>query len=337
MLHTLNINGQTVQARSGETLVDAALSGKVLIPHDCATGQCETCRVNIPWGEVDAAGTSYGDTVLACQARVCGDATILFEQPPQAVREPGRLETITPLSDDVVEITVRSREPLAYRPGQYVKLAFEGYPAREYSFSAKMDQDSDPDVNVFQIKRLKAGRVSTALGNAIRPGHRASLHGPFGSAFLREQEEGPLVLTASGTGFAPIWSLAKAAIKTNTKRPISLIAGVRTPADLYMQPALNWLRDHGHDDIKVSARHEAKGEILPGQPDHYLPDLCKRTSVHVAGNPDLVERVREKALAAQAACHADPFTPSSNQLGLMDRIRPLFKPSNLFAKVAASG
>jgi len=36
----LVINGKTVKAGYGETLVDAGLSGWVAIPHDCCSGQC---------------------------------------------------------------------------------------------------------------------------------------------------------------------------------------------------------------------------------------------------------------------------------------------------------
>ena len=67
------INGHTVSAKLGETLVDAALGGWMIIPHDCRSGQCETCRVTVLAGKVDANGTAVGRTVLACQATVSGE------------------------------------------------------------------------------------------------------------------------------------------------------------------------------------------------------------------------------------------------------------------------
>lgn len=38
----LIVNGHAIKANVGETLVDAALGGWTVIPHDCCSGQCET-------------------------------------------------------------------------------------------------------------------------------------------------------------------------------------------------------------------------------------------------------------------------------------------------------
>ncbi len=335
MQHTLNINGKTVSATSQETLVDAALTAGILIPHDCATGQCETCRVRIPWGNVDDAGTAYGDTVLACQAKVAGDATLTFETAPIVGKTNGFVEELNELSNDVLELVIRVKEPMRYRPGQYAKLTLDGYPAREYSYSARMDGTEAPDQLVFQIKRLKSGEISSALGNSIRIGHKAQISGPFGSAFLRVQETGPLVLTCSGTGFAPIWSLARAVTLANDNRPLTIIAGIRTPQDLYMENALGWLKDHKRDQFTIVSRANPDGLFKHGTPDMHLPDLNDDTSVHVAGGPELVERVREKALLAQARCYSDPFTPSANVLGWSGRVKRLFSPKRMPKRVPA--
>jgi len=240
MRHTLNINGKLIQAESGETLVDAALGEGVLIPHDCATGQCETCRVTLAFGSVDDDETAYGDTVLACRAKVMGDATITYEEGPKPETEACTITAISALSDSVLEVRVRAEAALAHRPGQYAKLALKGFPAREYSYSAPLQDDMQADEAVFQIKRLTDGHVSSALGSKITVGHRGKITGPYGSAFLRQQESGPLVLASSGTGFAPIWSIARAVIKAQPKRPVAIRTGVAR-GDAYMKPAfISW-------------------------------------------------------------------------------------------------
>ena len=329
MKHTLNINGKPIAASANETLVDAALSSGILIPHDCATGQCETCRVRVAWGAVDDAGTSYGDTVLACQARVISDATLTYEETHPVSKTTGFVESIAALSESVVEITIRTKSPLAYYPGQYAKLALTGYPAREYSFSAPMKGANEPDQLVFQIKRLRQGKVSSAIGKAIGVGHKASVSGPYGNAFLRRQETGPLVLASSGTGFAPIWSLARAVTLANDNRKIYVVAGVTTPKDAYMIDAMDWLSDHHQNDAKLVCRDEFLPNMLCGTPDTNLPELDADTSVHVAGNPALVERVKHKALLASSRCYSDPFTASTNKLGLLDNAKRFLMPSRL--------
>ena len=59
-----------------------------------APGQCDTCRVTVVSGSVDAAGTRDGNTVLACQAKVTGPVEFAFEAVPvvRKARRPGRLD-----------------------------------------------------------------------------------------------------------------------------------------------------------------------------------------------------------------------------------------------------
>ena len=324
MTSTLNINGTLVPADIGETLVDAALGGKILIPHDCASGQCETCRVTVAFGAVDGAGTDYGNTVLACQARVSGDATITYDavDPPETVS--GVVSEISALNDDVAEVVVKVTDGYRHRPGQYAHVKFAGFPAREYSYSARMGDEDRADEAVFQIKRYGRGRVSPALGKSIRTGHRVSMHGPFGNAFLREQSAEPIVLVSSGTGFAPIWSLAKAVTRSNRRRPMTMVVGSRVQAGLYMAPAMDWLRDHQQTGIKLVSSEAASRTVAQGRPDAHLGDLQRESHVHVAGSPRLVEAVRARALVAQAQCFADPFTPSTQKRSFGDFVAPLF-------------
>ena len=54
----LTINGKSIEAIPGETLIDAALGAWLIIPHDCRSGQCESCRVTVVSGDVDDNGTT---------------------------------------------------------------------------------------------------------------------------------------------------------------------------------------------------------------------------------------------------------------------------------------
>src|SRR3954465_14802590 len=104
--YDLVINGKTVKATYGETLVDAGLSGWVAIPHDCNSGQCETCRVELVSGKVDDRGTAAKGTVLACQAKGTGNAEIRFDHVADVVKRSGVVTGIAPLAPDIVEVIV---------------------------------------------------------------------------------------------------------------------------------------------------------------------------------------------------------------------------------------
>ena len=55
------------------------------------------------------------------------------------------------------------------------------------------------------------------------------MEGPFGSFFLREDSDKPIVLLASGTGFAPIKALLGIRSSKGITRPTTLLLG-RPPA-----------------------------------------------------------------------------------------------------------
>src|SRR3954469_11846988 len=320
----LVINGKTVKANYGETLVEAGLSGWVAIPHDCNSGQCETCRVNVVSGQVDDFGTADKNTVLACQAKVIGNAAITFEQVAEVSKRSGLVTGISQLASDIMEVSVLVDPPMTMRPGQYLSVKFSGFPARDLSPTVRFDGSAGAGELVFHIRRYPGGLVSTQVGATIRPGHRVQVRGPFGSAFLREGDS-PLVLIAGGTGWAPIWSVAAAARREQRHRDLIVIAGSRDAEGLYMRRSIEWLIDDGVRDVIATAETGAVNPVMRGRPTHYLPSLGPEDTVYVAGPPPLVDAVKAKSRLAAARCYADPFLPNAQPLSLIDRVMGMLR------------
>jgi 3-phenylpropionate/trans-cinnamate dioxygenase ferredoxin reductase subunit len=321
---SLVINGRSVEAKIGETLIDAGLGGWVAIPHDCCSGQCETCRVTVVSGAVDDQGTRDGRTVLACQATVTGNAEIKFEEAPATVKRAGVVTAMKRVAPDVTEVVVTLESRLSYRPGQYVGLKFAGFPSRDMSPTVRSDGTEKPAELIFHIRRYPGGLVSTQIGATIRTGHRVTIRGPHGYAFLREGY-GPIILVAGGTGWAPIWSLAAAARREQPHRDLIVIAGARDAAGLYMRDSLDWLIDDGVREVMATVELGRSDTYLTGRPTHYLPSLGPEDTVYVAGPPGLVDAVKHKARAAAARCYADPFLPSVEKLSLVDRVMQMLR------------
>ncbi|ACL55182.1 2Fe-2S iron-sulfur cluster-binding protein [Methylobacterium nodulans] len=317
---SLVINGKAIRAARGDTLVEAALAGKIVIPHDCGTGQCDTCRVRIYAGEVDACGTRQGSTVLACQARVSGDAVIEFDAVPAVVKRKGTVTGLVALSPEIVEVTVALGKGLGHRPGQYVACSFAGFPARDYSPTLRSDGSGELNELIFHIRRIPDGIVSSELGRRIRVGHEVRVRGPFGSAFHR-LGSGRLVLIGAGTGWAPIWSIARAARFREPDREMVVIAGARDPHNLHMGEALDWLSRSGVGQVVATASGgEPKPGQLAGRPTAHLPHLRESDVVHVAGSPALVAAIRLLAASVNATCYADPFVASARKRSLRHKL-----------------
>jgi 3-phenylpropionate/trans-cinnamate dioxygenase ferredoxin reductase subunit len=167
----------------------------------------------------------------------------------------------------------------------------------------------------FHIKQIPHGRVSPALGREIRVGHRVKLTGPLGTAYFRSDHRGRLVLIASGTGFAPMWSVANAALSERRNRAMVLIVGARALRSLYMVRALCRLAHFpGVTIIPVVAEPQTLSQAVRiGWPIDYLPRLSASDTVYTAGAPPLVERVADMARAAGAKCYTDPFVPQNTE------------------------
>ena len=103
--------------------------------------------------------------------------------------------------------------PLAFRPGQYLRIAFpvDGPDAepvdRSYSISSAATQPWTFDITV---KRDEDGRVSGWVHDNVRPGTVLEMLGPVGAFHLPDAERRPrYLLLAAGSGITPIMSMIR--------------------------------------------------------------------------------------------------------------------------------
>ena len=311
-LHSVTLNGQTFQARSGQVLLDAAMVSGTGIPHDCRAGRCGTCITRINKGLTLGGETLQPGMVHACQARVFSDLDLVVETLPPVGQIQARIVSLVDVTRDVVELEIAPATPLKLWPGQYCRFAFRGFPERPFSPTAPLDGSEAGDNFRLNIKRVRNGRVSTNLGGKIKPGHHLTIHGPFGHAFLRPRQSNRLVLVAGGTGFAPMWAIGDAALREHPWRQIIFVASARHIEQLYMLPALDLARRFPNVTV-IATTDVAQTEnpsIRLGRPHEQLPKLRPGDTVYAAGAPAMVEAVAAAALKAQAHFYADPFEPA---------------------------
>jgi 3-phenylpropionate/trans-cinnamate dioxygenase ferredoxin reductase subunit len=129
---------------------------------------------------------------------------------------------------------------------------------------------------------------------------------------LRADHAGRIVLVASGTGFAPMWSIAAAAITEQPRRELIFVVAARSLQAFYMHPALCRLALFPNVKIipVVSEPQGVTPAIRCGRPVDCLPKLSRRDVVYASGAPAMTESVARIASAASAACYTDPFVPN---------------------------
>jgi NAD(P)H-flavin reductase len=338
----VTLNSELFSANCGDLLLDAALMNSIDLPHDCRSGICGACRVRLVKGRVFGGQRDGDEMILACQARIISDIEVEAEPVPDQVSISARVAGIVRLAPDVVGVDVELPKPLRYLPGQFCKVQFHGFPTRCYSPTYPLEGRPNNRLLHFHIRRLCDGVVSSELGRDIRIGHRVRVTGPFGTAFLRADHAGSIVLASSGTGFAPMWSVAVAAIMERPKRELIFVVAARKLQSLYMHAALCRLaRFPGVTIIPtVSEPQNVSSAIRAGRPTDHLPVLSPSDVVYTAGAPAMTERVARIARAYGAKCYADPFTSnakSNEQKKLVQRVTGrLIQPGRNSQRVASS-
>jgi NAD(P)H-flavin reductase/ferredoxin len=312
--HQITANGSSFLARHGELLLDAALSNGIDLPYDCRAGHCGTCCVRLVSGKVGGGEGSEPGIVHACQCRIVGDVVIETDRPSGVRTVEGVLSSLVPLSPEVMEVGITTDSALPFHAGQYAQVRFGGYPSRPFSLTHPLHRNPSSRSVWFHVRRMADGRVTKLLSKRIKPGHRVKVTGPYGSAHFRPNLGGRMILVATNTGFAPIWSIAIAALRENPERRMMIIAGGRTIESLYMAPALVKLASFPNVLVApvCSTPQSLTKAVMPGRPTDYLPRLLPTDVLYACGAPGMVDAIKSIAAHIGAVCYADPFVPSTD-------------------------
>ncbi|MEE9446914.1 MAG: CDP-6-deoxy-delta-3,4-glucoseen reductase [Arenicellales bacterium] len=255
-----NIYNQTeFQAQADETILQAALKNGHLYPYGCQAGACGACKSKLISGEIkhlQRDPTVLSDVDLAagycltCQAVPQGDIEIDVKEVAK-VKEieiktmPARLREKNLLAEDVVQLFLSTpkAQNFDYLPGQYLNILLKNGKERSFSI-ANTPKDADENGLELHIRVVPDGHYSPQVKNSLNVKDILRIQGPFGTFFLRKDEQRPIIMVAGGTGFAPIKALIEDARSAGLEQPIHLYWGARDEADLYLHDlAKQWTKD----------------------------------------------------------------------------------------------
>jgi CDP-4-dehydro-6-deoxyglucose reductase len=216
-----------------------------VLPYGCKNGACGSCKARIVSGEIiqdahqasalTAEEASRGFALLCCARVVAAVGEIPIR------KMPCRVSSIDRLAPDVVVIRLQlpANERMQYLAGQYVDLLLRDGTRRSYSMAAA---PGTADGLELHVRHLPGGTFTDAVFGVVQPELKVRdilrFEGPLGTFFLREDSDKPIVMVASGTGFAPIKAIVEhargLAEAGKFNRPMTLYWGGRRPHDLYM-------------------------------------------------------------------------------------------------------
>jgi CDP-4-dehydro-6-deoxyglucose reductase len=225
---------------------------------------------------------------------------------------PTRVSTIHKAAPDVAVITLQlpANEALAYRAGQYIEFLLKDGRRRAYSIAVAPSFGGPLELHV---RHLPGGVFTDHVFTNMKEREILRFEGPLGTFFLREESDKPIVLLASGTGFAPVKALVEHMIHLKSTRPVSLYWGGRRPQDLYMHELCEqWAREMPHfryipvvSDALPEDQWQGRTGYVHLAVMQDFPDLSG-FQVYACGAPVMVDAAR-KDYVEQCKLPADEF------------------------------
>jgi CDP-4-dehydro-6-deoxyglucose reductase len=261
---TVMPSGKQFAVEADETVLAAGLRQGVVLPYGCKNGACGSCRSKVVEGSV-AQGPHQANALkpedaaqgfaLLCCATASSDlvleARVIAAAGDIPIRKmPCRVASIERVAPDVAVLRLQlpANEKLQYLAGQYVELILKDGTRRSYSMASAPHSAQQVELHV---RHMPGGKFTDALFGATQPQIKERdilrFEGPLGTFFLREDGVKPIVMVASGTGFAPIKAIVEHAIHKGITRPMTLYWGGRRPADLYQHAQCEqWAAEMSH-------------------------------------------------------------------------------------------
>ena len=244
---TVQPSGHQFECADDETVLAAALRAGIGLPYGCKNGACGSCKGKLLDGQIThgkhqikalPAAEEEAGVALFCCATPHTDLTIevrevagIGDYPVKKL--PSRVAKLERVGNDVMILTLQlpAAERLQYRAGQYIEFLLKDGKRRSYSMANAPHLDEQISLH---IRHTPGGLFTDHVFANMKERDILRFEGPLGTFFMRDESSKPMVLLASGTGFAPIKAIIEHAIEKNSGRPMLLYWGGRRPADLYM-------------------------------------------------------------------------------------------------------
>lgn len=339
---TVQPAARTFEVQRDEPILAAAIRSGIGLPYGCKDGACGSCKSRLLEGRVIhgahqqkalSAAEEEAGLVLTCCAAPQTDCVIEARTVPGAgefpvQKMPARVAAVSRPAPDVavVRLQLPANVVLQYHAGQYIEFILRDGSRRSYSMANAPHTQGDAPGVELHIRHMPGGKFTDHVFGAMKEKEILRVEGPFGSFFLREDSDKPMVLLASGTGFAPIKAIIEHLQHKGVTRPAKLYWGCRSQDDLYLHdwavqataamPNLEYipvLSEAKPEDAWTGRTGFVHQAVMAD-----LPDLSG-WEVYACGAPIMVESAKRDFVAQcglpEEAFYADAFTSEADKHG----------------------
>ena len=245
---TIEPSGRSFSANPDETMLAAGIRQGIGLPYGCKDGACGSCKCKKIRGTVvhgthqnkalspeeEAAGLVLTCCGVAQSDVVLESRQVTSEGAFPIKKMPTRVNLLEKKSADVMllKLQLPANDSFSYHAGQYVEFILRDGARRSYSM-ANAAHTLAAGLELH-IRHMPGGKFTDHVFKIMKEKEILRIEGPFGSFYLREDSAKPIILLASGTGFAPIKAVLEHMLFKGITRPTTLYWGGRRPTDLYL-------------------------------------------------------------------------------------------------------
>ncbi|MBU4683318.1 NAD(P)H-flavin reductase [Cedecea davisae] len=206
-----------------------------------------------------------------------------------------KVTSVEAITDTVYRVRLLPEAEFSFQAGQYLMVVMDERDKRPFSMAST---PSEHEFIELHIGASELNLYAMAVMERILKQQEILVDMPHGDAWLREDENRPLILIAGGTGFSYVRSILLTALARNPQREIAIYWGGREEKHLYDLSELEGLTLK-HQNLRVEAVVEQPEEGWRGRSGTVLTavmqdyDSLSGHDIYIAGRFEMAKIARD--------------------------------------------
>ncbi|MDA3135432.1 MULTISPECIES: NAD(P)H-flavin reductase [Atlantibacter] len=206
-----------------------------------------------------------------------------------------KVTSVDAITETVYRVRLVPDSPFSFRAGQYLMVVMDERDKRPFSMASTPDEQGFIELH---IGASELNLYAMAVMDRILKDREIVIDIPHGDAWLRDEDDRPLILIAGGTGFSYVRSILFTALARNPAREIAIYWGGREEKHLYDLAELEALSVN-HPNLSVVPVVEQPEEAWRGRSGTVLTAVMQdfgtlsEHDIYIAGRFEMAKIARD--------------------------------------------